>query len=1317
MTSRSVDTFIEQYLARHTGPRHGFGLPTWLSCGLALIVAGSTLLCMRVGEPVALVPTWTIALALAAVGVFAWRALAASAVLSCLGYVAMYVLDPGLNRVSLELLMMGGLAAFAGLLIGRAAHLQAQLRQERQHSDLLRQLCSVWAQSEGSCLKEIDLQGRLQAMASEGMPVMEVSDFEALRGADWLGFWQGDAAAPARLAFEQASAGQLSRFSGFCPTVAGTAKWWDVLLLPVRDSRGRVESVLSLSWDVTDRKTGTEALRVANTDYRNLLDVLDDGFYRLDRDWRFVEANARAESILGQGESVVGKALDQLFPEVRASEFGAALIDSMDHGFPRHFEWQSQRFNGWYRVSIYPRADGVSVFFSDITDHVRTIRTLQTTKARLRLSQEIGRFADWTYDLDQKRMELSEQALQLLGLEVGETSEVSLLARLHPDDRLGLVNALLDVTEGGKALDLTVRVCLSGATEPRHFHFAGAEVRPHGLIAGLIVGSVQDVTDQQARERYLREAQAFTRGIIDALPQAVAVLDERGLVVTGNRSWRLATPAAVDAPFGLEQGRDYLAFCRDLSAAGNEAAQDLLEGVEALIEGIGGPLRLEYEVSIDGVGRRFQAFATLLSEDTPQIVLVHEDITEAVQLKAALAEQTQRLKLVNEGSNDGIWEWMPADNNLYVSERFVELTGNSLGTHLDFAEWLVSHAVSGDAELVAAGWDAHLEQGTPFDVEWRLQTARGARWFRIRGKAEWAGDVLLRVAGTLMDINEQRDLLERIQASETRFREMVEHLPHVFWEYDVASARLTYLSPALEKLLGMSPQVVYEDQDAWLRLVHTSDLGLAEGFKHKALIEHQAAEVEFRANTPSGAEVWIRDRSFPFTDADGKVVRMVGIAENITEARTFEHKLFETANFDRVTGLPNRDMFLKRLSQQCVQAGSEDPSFLVLSVGVDRIKWVQQVLGQAAKDELMQQLGVHLGKALQGHGYLARLESEHFGVLLSRSDELDHADESFSELLGSFSEPFKIAGEVLKLNAFIGIARFPEHGDSADFLLNNAQAAAYAVAQSGHSSHAYYDPSMLEHDLNALRLEAGLELALERSEFVLHYQPKVSLADGQVCGAEALIRWAHPEHGLINPLHFVPLLEETGLIVPVGLWCIDQALAQLVRWQAQGLEHFVMAVNLSIRQLRPELAEHVSRALALHKVRPECMELELTESIMHGDQAATEVVYQLKKLGVRVAVDDFGTGYATLGSLRSFVPDVVKIDKSFLQQIDSEPADQAIVRSVIDMGHALGMSVVAEGVEHEVQRAILEEMRCDQIQGYLISPPVEAQIFTERFVY
>ncbi|WP_407295365.1 EAL domain-containing protein [Stutzerimonas zhaodongensis] len=1320
MTTSQRDSFVELYLSRHSEaqqPRPA--LPAWLSWLLATILTGGGLLTLYVGHPSALLPTWAIALVLAGGGVFAWSTLACSALLTCLGYLLMFWFAPEQVPLAAELLAIGAMVGVIGLLAGRAVHLQQRLRREQSQGDLLRQLCDVWGKTDGSCLKEVDLEGRLQAMNERGMAVMEVCDFDLLRGSDWLGFWQGEWEAPARRAFEQALSGEFSQFSGFCPTAAGTPKWWDVLLLPVRGVDGNVRSILSLSWDVTQLRTGTEALRIANADYEDLLNVIDDGFYRLDRIWRFVQANPRAESLLGQGESLVGKTLPELFPDLPTSEFGDALRDAMEHGFARHFEWHSLRFGGWFRISAYPRADGVSVFFTDITSTVDAVRNLQTTEARLRLTQTIGRFADWTYDLHLQELELSDQAKQLLELNRDQATgsqQAVLLSRIHPDDRLAFVTALLDVTDGARVLDIKLRVPQPASEKLRYFHFAGAVIRPHGQITELLVGSVQDITAQEIRARALVETEAFTRGVIDALPQCIAVLDENGRVMTGNHAWVKATPAATGAPFGLAEGEDYLQFCRSLAATGSAIAQELLEGVEALLEDIGGSLRLEYSLVTQSETKNYQAFAMLMGGTPARVVLVHEDITEAVRLKAALAEQTQRLNLVHEGSNDGIWEWRPADNHLYASDRFVELTGYSPDGHEDFPHWILANAHPEDVEALSTSWSGHLEGRQPLDLEVRLRTGQGWRWFRIRGKAQWIGATLHRVAGALMDITMQRDLFERVQASEARFRDMVEHLPHVFWEYDVATSRLTYLSPALERVLGLSPEAVYEQQDAWLRLVHPEDRGIAEQFKHQSLVENQAALAEFRAVTPGGDEIWIRDRAFPFSDAEGNVVRMVGIAENITEARTFEKKLFETAYFDRVTGLPNRDLFLQRLEQQCQLARTEESSFLILSIVVSRIKWVQKVLGQDAKNDLMQRLSVCFGKALQGRGYLARLGSDQYGVLLCRRDELAETDAVIEGLLASLCDPFELAGEALTINAFIGVARYQDDGREADALLKHGQAAAYSIAQSGRSGHAYFHPSLLEQDLDTLRLESGLERALDRSEFTLYFQPKIGLHDKRVCGAEALIRWNHPTYGLISPLRFVPLLEETGLIVPVGLWCIEQAVAQLAQWQARGLVDFVVAVNVSVRQLRPEFVGQVKQAIALHEIRPHCLELELTESIMHADETAVEVVNQLKKLGVRIAVDDFGTGYATLGSLRSFVPDVVKIDKSFLQNLVGEPADQAIVRSVIDMGHALGMTVVAEGVETQEQCAFLEQLRCDQIQGYLIAPPIEAQSFSERFV-
>ncbi|WP_462383737.1 EAL domain-containing protein [Pseudomonas sp. Marseille-QA0892] len=1322
MPTSAGDSFVELYLARHARARQPrLQLPAWLPWVLAILITSSSLLCLSASHPAALIPTWVIAMALSVTGVLMWQALAASAVATSGGYVLICLMK-GEGTSSLEILGAGGVIVGFALLLGRCHRLAEHLHRERVQGQLLRQLCQVWGESEGSCLKEIDLAGRLQAMNARGMAVMEVCDFDSLRGADWLGFWNGEWEAPARRSFEQALLGQFSQFSGFCPTAAGTPKWWDVLLLPVFDTQGRVESILSLSWDVTSLRAGTEALRTSISDHKEFLDVIAHGFYRLDRDWRVVQANASAESILGggDGDGVIGKTLPHLRPDLANGEFGDALRDAMDNGFARHFDWSSPHSDSWYHVSIHPCADGVRVFFSDVTENVTAIQHLQAAEARLRLTQRVGQFADWTFDLDQRRLELSEQARQLLSLPAqadGTVQQEALLSALHADDRLALVGAFLDITEGGSSLDVKVRVKPSAAADTRYFRFAGAIANAHGNRPRLLLGSVQDISEQEARERALSESGTFTRGIIDALPQCIAVLDERGRVITGNRAWADATPAVEGAPFGLAEGADYLAFCRALSLDGSEIAQSLLEGIEALLEGIGGELRLDYALSDqEGATRNLQAFVTLLPATPPRVVLVHEDITEAVHLRAALAEHIQRLKLVDEGSNDGIWEWRPSSNSLYVSERFTQLTGYAAEGVGDFRGWLMSHVHPDDAQALATGWSQHLEEGVPLDVEFRLLTARGDHWFRMRGKAEWAGETLERVAGALMDINFSRELLARVQASETRFREMLEHLPHVFWEYDVGAGRLTYLSPALEKVLGMPPARVYENQDAWLDLVHPEDRALAEQFRDKALGEHQLAEVEFRAYGPKGQQIWVRDRAFPFTDTAGNVVRMVGIAENITEARTFEAKLFETAHFDRATGLPNHEMFLKRLQQQCIRAVSDNSPFLVFSVGIERIRWVQHILGKAAEEELVRKLSAVFAEALDGQGYLAKLDSERYAVLLSRNDEVEQYQRVALKMLGCLQQPFELAGNALKVNGFIGMARFPEHGESAEALLRNSQAASSSLAREGRHSFGFFDPAQFELDLDALRLEAGLEHALERSEFTLHYQPKINLRSGNVCGAEALIRWQHPDHGLVSPLRFIPLLEETGLINEVGLWCIDQALDQLVDWQASGLERFVMAVNVSIKQLRAEFVDRLAQAIAKRGVSPECVELELTESITHGDEAAARVVNDLKALGVRIAVDDFGTGYATLGSLRSFVPDVVKIDKLFLTHLVVEAADRTIVRGVIEMGHALGMTVVAEGVESNAQRAILEQLRCDEIQGYLVSAPIEAGAFTHRFV-
>jgi PAS domain-containing protein len=775
MTPSNADPFLDPYINRFSPALPAYALPTGLSWALALAIAGGGLFLRA--EPIALLALWACGLGLASLGVLAYQALVVSALLSCLAQTAPYLLGPQWPPASLTVLLLEALVVFSGLLLGRIQELKTGLQSERYKAVRLRQLCEIWAQSKDNCLKELDLQGRLLAMSDSGKALMEVGDHD-LQGASWLDFWEGEWGILARLAFEQALAGRLSRFSGICATVAGTPKTWDVVLLPVINADGKIGSVLSLSWDVTDIRSESEALRTARADDTALLEMLSEGFYLLDRDWRFVKANALAQRLLGP-RPLLGSTLLEILPEERGGDLLEALRDAMEIGFPRHFQWFSSRYQTWFRINAYPRPDGIGVFIADISEDVARLRQLQAIKARLRLVQQVGRFADWKFDLSTRELRLSKQAGVLLGIELASAvHQEALLKRLHETDRLAFVSALLDLTEGQRTLDLTVRLSDPGSQAPRYFHFVGAVVQPEEADRGLLVGSLHDITDQQTRERMLFDAQAFNRSIIDALPQLVAVLDERGRVITCNRAWAdYPLPAGAVAPFRLPLNTDYLAFCRQHAETGAFAPQALLEGIEALLENLGQPFRLEYELVLGGERRQFQAFAMLMASEPSQVLVVHEDISDAVQLKNALAEQTQRLALIQQSMNDGMWEWNPTQQRLYVSARFTELLGVEPSPQTDFGVWLRAQVHPEQAQRVSEAWPDPLPPGHGLDLDLQLNTPGGWRWFRLRGQSEWRDQRLLRVAGSIMDISLQHELRTQARHSETRLRQLLQHRP------------------------------------------------------------------------------------------------------------------------------------------------------------------------------------------------------------------------------------------------------------------------------------------------------------------------------------------------------------------------------------------------------------------------------------------------------------------------------------------------------------------------------------------------------------
>ena len=416
------------------------------------------------------------------------------------------------------------------------------------------------------------------------------------------------------------------------------------------------------------------------------------------------------------------------------------------------------------------------------------------------------------------------------------------------------------------------------------------------------------------------------------------------------------------------------------------------------------------------------------------------------------------------------------------------------------------------------------------------------------------------------------------------------------------------------------------------------------------------------------------------------------------------------AQFDPLTGLPNRALLADRFSQMILQAARRGAMLGVLSVDVDDFKLVNDTLGHAAGDELLKEAARRLQSVVRPGDTLARISGDEFAIVLAELARPEDAALVAQKLLERLAEPFTLSRQETFLTASVGIAAFPGDGEDAETLLGAANAAMVRAKQSGRNAYHFFTAEITQRTRVRAQLALELRRAMERNEFGLVYEPKIDLATGRACGAEALLRWHHPERGVIMPAQFVPVLEESGLIVPVGEWVVRRACEDLKGWQAAGLKVLPVAVNLSARQFRQQQLDARIRALVRNAgVDPRLIELEITESqLMQDPDHAIRVMKALRDAGIRIAIDDFGTGYSSLSYLTRFPVAALKIDRSFVADALSDAADATIVRTIIDMAHTLNFTVVAEGVETEGQLAFLRQFGCEQGQGYLFARPMPA---------
>jgi diguanylate cyclase (GGDEF)-like protein/PAS domain S-box-containing protein len=466
------------------------------------------------------------------------------------------------------------------------------------------------------------------------------------------------------------------------------------------------------------------------------------------------------------------------------------------------------------------------------------------------------------------------------------------------------------------------------------------------------------------------------------------------------------------------------------------------------------------------------------------------------------------------------------------------------------------------------------------------------------------------------------------------------------------------------------------------------------------------------ADSPFGLIGVYDDGLRNFGPDDANFLRGIGnILATAIERRDARNRLTYLAQYDSLTSLPNRRHLALGLEQALARASTQGRRAAVMFIDLDRFKNVNDMLGHGVGDQLLVQAAARLQACAREGELVARLGGDEFAVVLPDVSSDDDTAALAADIIQSLAQPFYLQGQALFVSASVGIASYPEHGDNAEILLKSADTAMYGAKNDGRNTYQFFARAMHENAALRLQTEAQLRQALERGEFLLHYQPKLDLAGATVSGFEALLRWNHPQRGLVPPLEFVSILEDTGLILPVGEWVIGEVCRQLKAWQADGLPLAPVAINLSARQLQQDdLAGAIERIVVGAGVAPTLLEFELTESmLMTNPEAAVETLSRIKALGMRLSVDDFGTGYSSLAYLKRFPLDALKIDRTFVRDLPHDSDDALITKAVIRLAHSLNLKVVAEGVENVEQIRELEKYNCDEIQGYYVSRPLPAQ--------
>ena len=591
-----------------------------------------------------------------------------------------------------------------------------------------------------------------------------------------------------------------------------------------------------------------------------------------------------------------------------------------------------------------------------------------------------------------------------------------------------------------------------------------------------------------------------------------------------------------------------------------------------------------------------------------------------------------------------------------------------------------------------------LQDGQPVGA-WLLGSARHRGFAEgvVHHLERMAANVGLALERLARDV-QSRQVQQALHTSEARFRSLTKLSSDWYWELDT---EFRYARLEGRRSNVQSTQQAFLGRVMWETDVDVQSPDGWDGVRRQLAAREPFRDITMHRLLPNGSPYYISVSAEPVFGELGAFAGYRGVSREVTRQKIAEQRIEYLATHDALTGLPNRHMFGELLAAAVLSARRYERRFALLFIDLDRFKFINDSLGHGAGDSLLQEIAARFRQVLRASDMLARLGGDEFVLLAQEVDTEEDAAATARKLLSAAIRPFVLSGQECRVTASVGIALFPSHGEDEQSLLKNADSAMYFAKEQGKNNHQFYSGNLRSHSQQRLALETQLRHALERDELSLHYQAKVGLRSGAITGVEALLRWENPQLGFVPPNHFIPIAEDTGLIIPIGRWVLHAACAQSMAWQRQGLPPVCVAVNLSPRQFANEqLLEDIAGVLRETGLAPGLLELEITEGMVVGDTAAAiRLLGAIKKLGVRLAIDDFGTGYSSFGQLKNFPIDTLKVDRSFIRDIVNNTEDKAITEAIIAMGKTLSLTVIAEGVETQEQEAFLRSPRLRRDAG------------------